>query len=883
MAGNYSGTDDESHITPNNDGLMIYGSGNHVGTNGDGISDELEANYFAGNENNNIQIRGNDNIIWGNWIGMFPDGTGVEEYQDGISFCNGVGNVIGDVTPGLGNVIAYNGYGVTVNDICGTATHNIFRGNSIHNNLKLGIDLNENGIQPNDPRDPDAGPNDLQNYPELSAALRSSVTTVLGTFNSTPDREFTLDFYASSTCLNMQRSGEEYLGTLVVTTDAEGNAPINVELPQLEAGKFITALATNEDLSTSEFSSCTPVTQAPIDGAVQVNSTADQVDLDPDDSVCDTGDMVGDEPECTLRAAIQQTNASPGADVILVPAGDYVLSIAGIGEHGAANGDLDINDDLTILGAGPAVTVINANTIDRVFEISPLSAATVTMTHITVQGGGKMASGRAININGALNLLNSVVRLNEGGSNGTLYVQSSGSLYMVSSTIYSNTVTGNGGGIFGVGDVDILNSTISGNQADGNGGGIYIEDGGHSLASVTLTNNTADADGDNSGDGGGIYALTGDVSVQNTVIAQNRDLSGDGEQDGSDPWDCYGDFISEGYNFVSDDQACTGFDNTGDVTSGFFMGGNYLVYTANLAPLADNGGPTPTHMPNASMNLFVIDRANPADPGSEPTACPVVDQRGIPRPTDGDGDGVERCDRGAVEFAMPVLKVESPTVVEGEDAIFTVTLAPASALTVTIQYTTTASSAIPGEDFAAIAGTLVFTPSVTEHTLAVQTFKDQLNEGDETFYLELGHVENAVLLTPAGVGIIQDENPLPIISVMDLSVEEGTGGKRGAEFIVTLSFSSTSDVQVWFATASGTAKTEDFDPLAGWLTIPALQTQATITIQVVGDDLPEADEVFSLTLSDMQGARPGDDRALCTIKDDDGFTGFYLFLPMTAK
>ena len=179
-----------------------------MGTNGDGISDELEANYFAGNENNNIQIRGNENIIYGNWIGVLPDSTGVDGYQKGISFCNGVGNVIGDVTPGLGNVIAYNGYGVSVNDICGTATHNVIRGNSIHDNLQLGVDLNENGIQPNDPSDADTGPNDLQNYPELSAALRSDVTTVLGTFNSVPDQEFTLDFYASTTCTNGTRAAK---------------------------------------------------------------------------------------------------------------------------------------------------------------------------------------------------------------------------------------------------------------------------------------------------------------------------------------------------------------------------------------------------------------------------------------------------------------------------------------------------------------------------------------------------------------------------------------------------------------------------------------------------------------------------------------------------
>ena len=190
---------------------------------------------------------------------------------------------------------------------------------------------------------------------------------------------------------------------------------------------------------------------------------------------------------------------------------------------------------------------------------------------------------------------------------------------------------------------------------------------------------------------------------------------------------------------------------------------------------------------------------------------------------------------------------------------------------------------MPVEDFIPISGTLTFAPGDNVYTVTVHTLKDTLNEGDETFYLELGHVENAVLLTPAGVGVIHDENPLPTISILDLSVDEGTGGKTQAVFIVTLSFSSTTEVKAWFATASGTAKTEDFDPLAGWLTIPAYTAQATITIEVIGDDLPEEDEVFSVTLSDLQGARPADDRALCTIRDDDGFFTGYLFLPMVVK
>lgn len=120
-----------------------------------------------------------------------------------------------------------------------------------------------------------------------------------------------------------------------------------------------------------------------------VDSTADVVDATPGDGVCDTGTGA-----CTLRAAIRETNALAGADVIELPAGTYVLSIAGISEDSAVTGDLDVRDDLTITGAGSAVTVIDANGIDRVFEC-PLTGAphSVEISDLTVQHGDATGSG----------------------------------------------------------------------------------------------------------------------------------------------------------------------------------------------------------------------------------------------------------------------------------------------------------------------------------------------------------------------------------------------------------------------------------------------------------------------------------------------------------
>ena len=95
-----------------------------------------------------------------------------------------------------------------------------------------------------------------------------------------------------------------------------------------------------------------------------VNSTVDAPDL-AIDGICDDGNG-----RCTVRAAIQESNASTGvADIVTIPAGSYGLSLAGRLEDGALSGDLDITDSVTINGAGVGLTTIDGLGLDRVFHI----------------------------------------------------------------------------------------------------------------------------------------------------------------------------------------------------------------------------------------------------------------------------------------------------------------------------------------------------------------------------------------------------------------------------------------------------------------------------------------------------------------------------------
>src|SRR5919106_4841796 len=121
-----------------------------------------------------------------------------------------------------------------------------------------------------------------------------------------------------------------------------------------------------------------------------VDSAADAVDSRVGDGVCRT--VAG---TCTLRAAIQEANALPGADEIQVPAGTYTLGIAPQNQNDIASGDLDITGSLTIAGAGAGSTHVNGNARDRVFEVAVAGGA-VTFSGLTISDGDAAEYGGAI-------------------------------------------------------------------------------------------------------------------------------------------------------------------------------------------------------------------------------------------------------------------------------------------------------------------------------------------------------------------------------------------------------------------------------------------------------------------------------------------------------
>ena len=183
-----------------------------------------------------------------------------------------------------------------------------------------------------------------------------------------------------------------------------------------------------------------------------VNVTLDEADSNPGDGIC-AGIITPNV--CTLRAAIQEANAFPGADTITVPAGTFNLTTL----HG---GELLISgtDGLTIIGAGPASTTIDANFGDRVFRNITLFAP-VAISGVTIQGGnlGKSADGGGIWTRGSLTLTDVVVQTNSAERGGGIYNAPgagfplffpAGTLTLLDSFVDSNDASGpvgDGGGI----------------------------------------------------------------------------------------------------------------------------------------------------------------------------------------------------------------------------------------------------------------------------------------------------------------------------------------------------------------------------------------------------------------------------------------------------
>ena len=389
---------------------------------------------------------------------------------------------------------------------------------------------------------------------------------------------------------------------------------------------------------------------------VTVDTLDDATDSSIGDGHCDTNGNLGDGEQCTLRAAIQETNSAAGDDTITfsLPANSTITLNTGLP---------DLNS-VIIAGPGATLLTVQRSTVGgtpdfRVFTVK--DEHWLILSDLTVSNGRAVGAsfpaglgGGILNNTGELEVSNCVLNGNNALSGGG--IANLGTLTIDRTTVSGNSVTGSGGGIsnstggtqsavltitnstisnnsgssgggiFNIGHGSITNSTISGNSAT-TGGGINNANP-LTLANVTISGNTA------SNQGGGIYNPgIGVLTFGNTLVAGNTSPSG--------PDASGANLGSQDYNLVG---------NTSGAQIGGLTSHNITNVNALLGPLANNGGPTFTH--ELLFGSPAIDAGN---------GLLSKDQRGQPRPVDDvnlpNAVGGNGSDIGA--FEAPTFQVNS--------------------------------------------------------------------------------------------------------------------------------------------------------------------------------------------------------------------------------
>jgi hypothetical protein len=223
---------------------------------------------------------------------------------------------------------------------------------------------------------------------------------------------------------------------------------------------------------------------------------------------------------------------------------------------------------------------------------------------------------------------------------------------------------------------------------------------------------------------------------------------------------------------------------------------------------------------------------------------------------------------------IPSASVSGPaSVSEGSVASFLVSLNSATDMNVTVGYRVIDGTAEVDSDYSAGPGYVVIPANETSGTIEVVTIDDNVFELGEDFVVVL---EDTIWASVTG-GYVETEileNDLeyaPQISVNDVSVVEGTGSAgTSAVFQVSLQPAGEYEVVVHYSAIGGTAHSgQDYTLLSGSLTFSAGESIATIAVPIASDSIFEADETFSISLSNATNATIADPIGVATIENDD--------------
>ncbi|MEA3210744.1 MAG: large repetitive protein [Chthoniobacter sp.] len=228
---------------------------------------------------------------------------------------------------------------------------------------------------------------------------------------------------------------------------------------------------------------------------------------------------------------------------------------------------------------------------------------------------------------------------------------------------------------------------------------------------------------------------------------------------------------------------------------------------------------------------------------------------------------------GTIVNDDPNLRITDVTVTEGDtgsqSAVFVVSLSSNPNQTVLVDYTTVDGTAVDGvgdgsivKDYEAKSGTLTFPAGTLTKTIPVTILGDRVKElSQNTFTVVLSNARTAgsqvlTIADATGVGTILDNDAAPTLSIDDKTVAENIPGGK-ATFTVKLTQLSDLPITVDYATVNGTGTQgavggSDFTAQTGTLTIAPGTLSKTIDVAVTNDATVEADETFSVRLSNAK-------------------------------
>jgi len=242
--------------------------------------------------------------------------------------------------------------------------------------------------------------------------------------------------------------------------------------------------------------------------------------------------------------------------------------------------------------------------------------------------------------------------------------------------------------------------------------------------------------------------------------------------------------------------------------------------------------------------------------------------------------------------STPTISVSDTSVVEGNagttNAVFNLTLSAASGRTARIRFEAVPGTATAGEDFTAASGLVTFLPGETTKMAHIAVVGDTLVEPDESFIVNLGSPINVVIADGQGQGTIINDDGTPQSSLLQFGAAnfQLNESERSVVLSVVRIGDASSAATVDYRTADADTFTVscanaagaqgsayarcDFATAVGRLSFNANETQKTISVPLINDGHVEGNETFQVILSNPTGAALGSPgAATVTIADND--------------